>query len=592
MREYTAGQTYLFEVTHIAEFNERKYIYLSDGVKDTYRVTPYDFQLEWEPYNLPKVLNCYVNSVNEIGLPILTQVRSEVLAHNYTEEGTEYAFKLVAKRADPNTSKLYYELHDAFGLTHRYYPKLEEVEREVSDIFSLVFKGINDRKNNKAYLELAPAEITAVHTLSVPKDSDEEGLYLGSEGESLEFKSTIIYPAGSIEPNIDQQMMIICKTIAGFMNKSGGVLYVGVNDTGRVSGISQDFEYLNSSKIDGKVESHKYSQTNDGYELKIRDSVKYLLGNTANANIQISFLTHENHSYCKVVINEVLKPIFLNQTKIYQRAGNMTQLLKGDEIAWLIEERYRKRIWQEGAQIQVSKPESIDEVVDEVIDEAVKPEVLAATDKDLLFPIVKTDSQDERIWYWMSFYQDGSWSFDKKASKAADKIYEVPIPTSLKKERLMMAYNNGCVNVVIPYDQINPEGRNGRKLRKTGHRYSNGWNTASEIMSMFCVDRKDLLVFKSQKTDGAEWVKIHNVSAISVHGTLHLEGNVLINSKLEATLTSIQPLALHNFHFISSLVLKDHQRSASLGFRRKDKSLDKVYHVLDQLIPSSAQSSD
>ena len=87
-------------------------------------------------------------------------------------------------------------------------------------------------------------------------------------------------------------------------------------------------------------------------------------------------------------------------------------------------------------------------------------------------------------------------------------------------------------------------------------------------------------------------VKIHNVSAISVHGTLHLEGNVLINSKLEATLTSIQPLALHNFHFISSLVLKDHQRSASLGFRRKDKSLDKVYHVLDQLIPSSAQSSD
>jgi len=589
MREYTAGQTYLFEVTHIGEFNERKYIYLSDGVKDTYRVTPYDFQLEWEPYNLPKMLNCYVNSVNELGLPNLAQVRSEVLAHNYTEEGTEYAFKLVAKRADPNTSKLYYELHDAFGLTHRYYPKPEEVVREVSDIFSLVYVGIANLEHNKSYLKLAPVEIIPVPTLSLPIiNSDEEELYLGSEGESLEFKSTIIYPAGSIESDIDQQMMIICKTIAGFMNKSGGVLYIGVNDAGRVSGISQDFYHLNSSKI----VSHNYSQNKDGYELKIRDSVKYLLGNTANANIQISFLTHENHSYCKIVINEVLKPIFLNQTKIYQRAGNMTQLLKGDEIAWLIEERYRKRIWQEGAQIKVSKPESIDEVVDEVIAETVKPEVLAATDKDLLFPIVKTDSQDERIWYWMSFYQDGSWSFDKKASKAADKIYEVPIPTSLKKERLMMAYNNGCVNVVIPYDQINPEGRNGRKLRKTGHRYSNGWNTASEIMSMFCVDRKDLLVFKSQKTDGAEWVKIHNVSAISVHGTLHLEGNVLINSKLEATLTSIQPLALHNFHFISSLVLKDHQRSASLGFRRKDKSLDKVYHVLDQLIPSSAQSSD
>lgn len=578
MREYIAGQTYLFEVTHIGEFNERKYIYLSDGVKDTYRVSPYDFQLEWEPYNLPKLLNCYVNSVNEFGLPILAQVRSEVLAHNYTEEGTEYAFKLVAKRKDLKTSVLYYELNDAFGLTHRYYPKPGEVEREVSNIFSLVFKGINDLdgKQNKAYLELAPVEIIPAPTLSVPIDGDEEELYLGSEGETLEFKSTIIYPAGSIEPDIDQQMIIICKTIAGFMNKSGGELYIGVNDSGRVSGISQDFEYLNSSKVDAR----KYAQNNDGYELKIRESVKNLLGNTANSNIQFSFLKYDKHSYCKIEINEMLKPIFLNQTKVYQRAGNMTQLLKGDEIVWLIEERYRKRNWQEGVPIQVSKPESIDEVSDETI----KYEDSAQTEKDLLATIVKTNPKDEKIWYWMSFYQDGSWSFDSKPSKAADKIYEVSIPTSLKKERLIMAYKNGCVNVVIPNDQINPKGKNGRKLRKKDHRYSNGWNTASEIMAMFCADSKDLLVIKSQKTDGTEWVKIHNVSAITVHGTLHLAGNVLINPKLEATLLSIQQLPFHNFHFISSLVLKDNQTSGFLGFRKKDKSLDKVYHVLDQLI--------
>jgi hypothetical protein len=587
MRDYIAGQTYPFRFSHIGEFNERKYIYLSDGVKDTYRVSPYDFQLEWEPYNLPKLLNCYVNSVNEFGLPILAQVRSEVLAHNYTEEGTEYAFKLVAKRKDLKTSALYYELHDAFGLTHRYYPKPEEVEREVSDIFSLVFKGINDLdgKQNKAFLNLAPVEIIPASALSVPIDNNEEELHLGSEGETLEFKSTIIYPAGSIDADIDQQMIIICKTIAGFMNKSGGELYIGVNDSGRVSGISQDFAYLNSSKVDAR----KYALNNDGYELKIRESVKNLLGNTPNSNIKFFFLKYDKHSYCKIEINEMLKPIFLNQTKVYQRAGNMTQLLKGDEIVWLIEERYRKRNWQEGAPIQISKPESIDEVIDEVIAETVKSEVSAQTENDLLTPIVKINPQDEKIWYWMNFYQDGSWSFDKKQSKAADKIYEVSIPNSLKKERLIMAYKNGCVNVVIPYDQINPEGRNGRKLRKTGNRYSNGWNTASEIMAMFCVDRKDLLLLKSQKTDGTEWVKIHNVSAITVHGTLHLAGNVLINPRFEATLLSIQPIPLHNFHFISSLVLKDNQTAGHLGFRRKDKSLDKVYHVLNQLIPQINQ---
>ena len=232
------------------------------------------------------------------------------------------------------------------------------------------------------------------------------------------------------------------------------------------------------------------------------------------------------------------------------------------------------------ATIQVSKPENIDEVKDE----AVKSEDSAQTEIDLLASMVKTDPVDENIWYWMSFYQDGTWSFDTRPSRDSDKIYEVPIPTSLKKERLIMAYKNGCVNVVIPYNQINPKGRNGRKLRNRGHRYSNGWNTSSEILKMFCIDNRSLLVFRSQKNDGTEWVKIHNTSAISVHGTLYLAGNVLINHNLEATLLSIHPLYLHNFHFISSLVLKDHQTSGCLGFRRKDKSLDKVYRVLDQLI--------
>jgi hypothetical protein len=101
---------------------------------------------------------------------------------------------------------------------------------------------------------------------------------------------------------------------------------------------------------------------------------------------------------------------------------------------------------------------------------------------------------------------------------------------------------------------------------------------------MFCVDRKDLLVFQSQKTDGTEWVKIHYANAISVHGTLHLAGNVLINPNLEAKIMAIHALPLQTFHFVSSLVLKDHQTSGYLGFRRKDKSLDKVYRVLDQLM--------
>lgn len=40
MNNYTAGKQYSFQVVGIKEENDSKYIYLSDGFKDTYRVKP------------------------------------------------------------------------------------------------------------------------------------------------------------------------------------------------------------------------------------------------------------------------------------------------------------------------------------------------------------------------------------------------------------------------------------------------------------------------------------------------------------------------------------------------------------------------
>lgn len=571
MRTYSPGQIYSFEVIGIKEINEKKYIYLSDGYKDTYRVTPYDYQLEWEPFHLPVTINCYVAKVNEFGLPLLAQVKKEVLSHNYTEEGTEYAFKLVAIRQDPNTNVDYYELHDMFGIIHRYYPRKGEPKRELGDIFSLLFLGIEDRGQNRANLKLAPVEELQEIIVSPVEDPRAES-FLGTENESKEFKSTIVYPAGSIEPDIDRQMVIICKTIAGFMNQAGGELYIGVNDSGMVSGIEHDFQFINSSQSD----PYTYHLNNDGYENKIRTTVKNLLGNIANANIKIEFLSDETRTYCKISIQEVLKPVFLNQSKLYQRAGNMTQLLKGDEIAWFIEERYRKRIALEGVVVPQKQHESIEEIQE--TEEVTSPERI------LEHTVINLPRTEEKIWYWMTFYDSGEWSFDQQPDRQSKDVkYHLAIPVSMKKERLIMAYSNGCVNVVVPYDQIMPKGKSKRKLRKKGERYKNGWNKDAEILKFFCANERDLLIFKSRQEDGTEWVKIHHAKAISVHGSLHLMGNVLINPKFHASIQSIDAISLDHYHLISALILKDHQTSGYLGYRSNDKSLEKVFAVLEKL---------
>jgi hypothetical protein len=78
---------------------------LSDGSKDTYRVTPFDYQLEWERSSLPSWLNCYVIDINIWGLPTLAQVRAEVLRNCYTDLDSAYPFKVLAIREDATTQK-------------------------------------------------------------------------------------------------------------------------------------------------------------------------------------------------------------------------------------------------------------------------------------------------------------------------------------------------------------------------------------------------------------------------------------------------------------------------------------------------------
>lgn len=253
MTTYTPGQSYIFQVIGIKEENDSKYIYLSDGFKDTYRVKPYDYQLEWEEFNIPNKMNCFVKEVNIWGLPYLVQDRKEVLQFCYADLKSEYPFKVVNIGLDSNTQATYYELKDSFGLYHRYYPKNNEPKHEIGDIFNLVVNSIYDKGYNKVTLNLEyPVELIITKeniTQEVSNDPRQESKF-GYESATKEFKTSIVFPAGGIEPNIDRQLSYILKTIAGFQNAQGGELYIGVNDSGSVSGINEDFKYLNASETD------------------------------------------------------------------------------------------------------------------------------------------------------------------------------------------------------------------------------------------------------------------------------------------------------------------------------------------------------
>ncbi|MEC5166737.1 hypothetical protein RCH18_002485 [Flavobacterium sp. PL11] len=584
MTTYIPGNYYSFQVVEIREENDTKYIYLSDGYKETYRVKPFDYQLEWEDFNLPDKITCFVKDISIRGLPLLEQNKKDILNFCYADLGSEYAFKVINCEVDSKTQAGFYNLNDSFGLYHRYYPKLNEPKHQTGDIFNLVVNKINDKGYNKSFLDFEyPRDLVQSNnesiTLEISEDPRTESLF-GFESATKEFKSTIVYPAGSIEPNIDKQLSYILKTIAGFQNAAGGELYIGIDDSGKIRGINQDYIHLNSSQTD----TYSYQLNMDGYENKIRSAVRFGIGGVSNSHLEFNFFNQSGLDYLIIKISQVQRPVFVHNFKLFERTGNMTQLLKGDEITYFVEHRLKLRN-APIENIEINANDSIDlDIEKEAYTEAKITEVI----KDIPtfnLPEIEEIFEKDKIWKYMTLYKSGEWSFQKKPAVALDIFNEIPIFNSCKKGRIVMVYDTGCVNTVIPYDLISNKNNTSKTAKKEGKRYSNGYNSASNLIEFQCVPEEYFLVFQSKdlKTNSS-YIKAHRVRDISTHTGLNAEGNVLINSRLDGLFLEVNILPEFIAHLITGLTFTKNQTSSTLGIKEGDQDYRGVVQTMKELI--------
>lgn len=76
--------------------------------------------------------------------------------------------------------------------------------------------------------------------------------YLGVESGTQEFKTSMIFPSNNnMQPEERTQNLNVLRGICAFLNSTtGGVLYIGVNDQGYVTGIDNDMKFLRLKTID------------------------------------------------------------------------------------------------------------------------------------------------------------------------------------------------------------------------------------------------------------------------------------------------------------------------------------------------------
>lgn len=150
------------------------------------------------------------------------------------------------------------------------------------------------------------------------------------ENRFVEFKQTLRWDTRNNQTHKDIERAI-AKTIVGFLNSEGGTLVIGVDDSGKVTGLNQDYNSLPK-------------KNRDGFENHFTMIIKTMIGIKFRSYINIRFVEQNGLDVCIVDVEKSHKPAYLQsgdgKEEFFVRAGNSTQPLTMSEA-----EEYIKTRW-------------------------------------------------------------------------------------------------------------------------------------------------------------------------------------------------------------------------------------------------------
>ena len=167
---------------------------------------------------------------------------------------------------------------------------------------------------------------------SVAKDDVQQLTDLLKQGESvrLEFKSTFRWDIKSGKTNSAVERASL-KTIAGFLNSSGGTLLIGVRDDGSIEGIESD-RFANEDK----------------FLLHLWTLIRTSLGRDVSPYIQTLIEKQDNKTVCLVTCTKSPQPVFLRQPgfeeEFFIRVGPSSNALDISEALRYISLNFRNQI--------------------------------------------------------------------------------------------------------------------------------------------------------------------------------------------------------------------------------------------------------
>lgn len=160
-----------------------------------------------------------------------------------------------------------------------------------------------------------------------PRGKNTMAIISEGEGDSVEFKSTLRWDirAGKTNPAIEHSSL---KTIAAFLNTSGGTLLIGVRDDGSIEGIETD-------KLPNE----------DKFLLHLWTLIRTCLGRDFTPYIRTRLEKIDEKTICSVICIPSNRPVFLRQNgfpeEMYIRVGPSSNAMDISEALKYIGDHFK-----------------------------------------------------------------------------------------------------------------------------------------------------------------------------------------------------------------------------------------------------------
>jgi hypothetical protein len=167
-------------------------------------------------------------------------------------------------------------------------------------------------------------------------------VYDKGEGEDTEFKTSIVFPPGSMRPDIEKQTRNIMKEICAFLNHKGGTLYLGVNDAGGGEGLEEDMKH------------ELFRDSRDKYDNYVRNQIVLQLGQEASHCVVGTFDDDARGRDVYILkIDPCEHPVKL-AGKYYQRQGSSSRQVDKTYLDTFLRNRpteYRQLMKERGIEV-------------------------------------------------------------------------------------------------------------------------------------------------------------------------------------------------------------------------------------------------